>query len=305
METVERLKALLRRIVPRGLVHRLRAWVYSGRIRRARKIFEEADVQPGWLDISVLQELQLQYSRRTSYGYDSKSTEKRGRSRARRLLDILRQNVADSAVLLELGSWDGMIGYFLQEAGHTVTAIDLRDDGFDDRAKERGVRFEKMNAEDLRFENECFDLVFSYDAFEHFSDPEAVLSEAMRVTKKGGYIFLEFGPLYLSPMGLHAYYAVTVPYCHVLFGRQELAEFTVDNGLNPIDFSQLNQWTLERYRDLWRKYAPRLKIVFNYENLDTAYLGLIEKYPSCFKNTSREFDSYITKSIEILFQKIN
>ena len=74
-----------------------------------------------------------------------------------------------------------------------------------------------MDAANMQFEDETFDFVFSYDAFEHFASPENVLLEAIRVVRKRGYIYLEFGPLYYSPYGEHAYRSITVPYCQFLF----------------------------------------------------------------------------------------
>ena len=43
-------------------------------------------------------------------------------------------------------------------------------------------------AEDLPFENESFDLVYSTNVLEHVQDPIKVLSESLRVLKKDGYL---------------------------------------------------------------------------------------------------------------------
>ncbi len=43
-------------------------------------------------------------------------------------------------------------------------------------------------AEDLPFENESFDLVYSTNVLEHVQDPMKVLSESLRVLKKDGYL---------------------------------------------------------------------------------------------------------------------
>ena len=43
-------------------------------------------------------------------------------------------------------------------------------------------------AEDLPFENESFDLVYSTNVLEHVQDPLKVLSESLRVLKSGGYL---------------------------------------------------------------------------------------------------------------------
>ena len=43
-------------------------------------------------------------------------------------------------------------------------------------------------AENLPFENESFDLIYSTNVLEHVQDPKRVLAESFRVLKKGGYL---------------------------------------------------------------------------------------------------------------------
>lgn len=118
-----------------------------------------------------------------------------------------------------------------------------------------------MNADDMQFENESFDFVFSYDGFEHFAQPDRVFQEAIRVVKKGGYIYLEFGPHYMSPFGEHAYRSISVPYCQFLFSKTLINDFVNQKGLKPVDFNDVNGWSLENYRKLWKKYFHMLDTV--------------------------------------------
>ena len=179
-----------------------------------------------------------------------------------------------------------MVSCCLCRKGKKATAIDNRDAGFDKRASREGVNILQMDATDLQFEDESFDFVFSYDAFEHFTSPESVLRESIRVVRQGGYIYLEFGPLYYSPFGEHAYRSITVLYCHFLFPKNLLSDFVAQKGLNPIDFSQVNGWSLESYRNTWSKYSHVLKRVRYYERRNLSHLRLISTYPSCFKSKS-------------------
>jgi SAM-dependent methyltransferase len=51
--------------------------------------------------------------------------------------------------------------------------------------------------ENLPFDDETFDIVYSANVLEHTDDPARVLSEAIRTLKKGGILYFEF-PNYLS-----------------------------------------------------------------------------------------------------------
>lgn len=51
--------------------------------------------------------------------------------------------------------------------------------------------FFESEAENLPFDNNTFDVVFSYAVWEHIPDPEKAFAEVVRVTKPGGYfVFL-------------------------------------------------------------------------------------------------------------------
>lgn len=161
----------------------------------------------------------------------------------------------------------------------------------------------QMNAVDLKFEDESFDFVFSHDAFEHVGSPEDVLREAMRVVRKGGYIYLDFGPIYYSPFGEHAYESIPVPYCQFLFTREMINNFAIQKGLQTIDFNHVNGWSLEKYRRLWNKYSHVISKVRYYESIDLSHLDVIRAYPSCFKSKSNYFENFIVDNIKALFIK--
>lgn len=60
-------------------------------------------------------------------------------------------------------------------------------------------------AEKLPFKDEEFDIVYMFDVLEHIKVPLNAIREAQRVTKKGGYIFIEFSPYWAYPTGHHLY----------------------------------------------------------------------------------------------------
>ena len=157
--------------------------------------------------------------------------------------------------------------------------------------------------QNLAFENDSFDVVFSYDSFEHFSDPASVLSEIYRVTKPGGCIYLEFGPLFLSPMGLHAYRQITVPYCQHLFSEQTLVDFLAEENLEPLDFTHCNGWSLVQFRNLFDSYSNKLTKEIYLETANYDHLKLIENYAPIMKSKTDYFENLIADSIKVLFRK--
>jgi ubiquinone/menaquinone biosynthesis C-methylase UbiE len=299
-----RIKLLIKQSLPQGAIQALQPVQNLGRTlekRRTQRLFAASGDTPSSLDINELARLQKTYPYPPPHGYDAQTLENRGMQRATEILHL--QGAQRSNDFLELGCWDGMVSCALSCKGKHTTAIDSRDLGFDERAYRQGVNFFQMNAADLRFEDESFDFVFSYDAFEHFTSPDAVLKEAIRVVRNGGFIYLEFGPLYYSPLGEHAYRSITVPYCQFLFTKSMINDFTAQHGLEPIDFSHVNGWSIERFRDLWDKNAHVLKKIKYYETINLSHLNLINAYPSCFKSKSSYFDNFIVSNISVLFQK--
>lgn len=272
------------------------------KVKSTKTIFNNSDTVPGFLGKTHLEELQKKYPFPPEYGYDKNSLEDRGIKRAKEIFKL--QGAKQSHSFLEIGCWDGMVSCILSRNSKNATAIDKLSEGLDRRAINEGVKFHQMDAEDLLFEDESYDFVFSYDSFEHFSNPEKVLTEAIRVVKKGGYIYLSFGPLYYSPLGEHAYRSITVPYCQILFPKDMLNNFAEQNGLARIDFNHVNGWSFDEYENLWKKYNKNLKLLKYDKFYNLEHLDLIKQYPSCFKDKSVSFNNFIVSSIDILFLKI-
>ncbi len=299
-------RSILKRLVPAAAVRRVRdarTAVQALQLPPTRRIFQRAPEVPRHLAPEQLPLLQSRYRGLPEYGYASDELARRGQVRADEILKL--PGVAAARTFLEIGCWDGMVSCALQRRGFQATAIDNRPDGFDARASEAGVRMIQSDATRLQLADGSFDAVFSYDTFEHLAHPELVLEEAARVTRTGGHVFLQFGPLYGSPFGQHAYRSISVPYCHVLFDRPALQDFASRRGLPEIDFADVNEWPLERYRALWERFAGRLKRVEYREIRDLSHLGLIRSHPSCFRGKSALLDEFIVSSIHVVFQKLH
>ena len=299
-------KAWLRKVIPEPLL--FQAWKRVSKnalakVGDTRAIFEQASTDPEWLTLADLERMNEDYPPIANYGYSDDDYYQRGQERCTEILNSGGGRLKRSVDTLELGCWDGMVSYFLQKKGKRATAIDLRDIGFDERAKKAGVNFQAMNAEDLQFPDECFDLVFSYASFEHFHNADKVLKEGLRVLRKGGHFFLSFGPLYMAPTGLHAGLSVRVPYCQLLWKEETIHEFTEKAGVEKLDYAHVNGWTLQQYRDLWEEVSDQARIIRYHEIPNVQHLDLIRKYPSCFRSKTDLFENLVISSIIVLFQK--
>lgn len=304
--TITTLKTRLKSNLPQRYIHILQSLLDAHRMidkYNTKLILRASADTPSYLDKNILEMLQMKYSSHSlpEYGYDENSLEIRGAERAAQLLRFPRVKKAHS--FLEIGCSDGMVCCSLCSKGKKTTAIDINDTFLDKRTLSEGVNFFQMDATALKFENESFDFVFSYDSFEHFSSPEDSLREAVRVTKKNGYIYLEFGPLYYSPFGAHAS-AVKVPYWPVLFSKDVIDNFVAQKKLHPpVNHTHVNKYSLEDYRNIWKRFSPVLKKIIYYEKSCLSHLNLIRTYPSCFKSKYNCVDNFIVDRISVLFQK--
>lgn len=299
------IRSIIKQLVPRTIINiliKLRKVFLTLQLPETKRIFKNAEGLPSYLDIDLLEILQHKYPFPAEYGYDEKSVLTRGKLRANQILSL--PGAQNCSSFLELGCWDGMVSYALSRMDKEATAIDISTEGFDKRAIEGSVQLIQMDAGEMKFEDESFDFIFSFDTFEHFSQPEKVLQEIIRVLKTDGYLYLQFEPLYMAPFGEHAYRSITVPYCQFLFPKNAINEFAIKKGLTPIDFNHVNRWRIENFRNLWEKYKSNLSCIKYSEGKNLRHLNLIRKYPSCFKSKTNNFDDLIISSIEVLFQKL-
>jgi ubiquinone/menaquinone biosynthesis C-methylase UbiE len=294
-------KRILKKVIPESLIIRPGDIKTKAKIKKARQALESASNANEWLDIKELERLQNLFPLRTAYKYDADTLVKRGTERRDLLLNMVDSNALKD--FLELGCYDGMVSWALSKSGKHATAIDFRDEGFDKRAIEQGVIMKQMDAANMNFADSSFDFVFSYDAFEHFGNPESVLKESIRVVRKGGYIYLEFGPLFQSVWGLHAYRQITVPYCQFLFTRETMDTFCNQKGITPIDFNHCNGWTLVQFRAMFEKYKKDYEIINYKEFANNEHLDYIINYPQCFKGKTDLFENLTVASIQVLLKK--
>jgi len=133
------------------------------------------------------------------------------------------------------------------------------------------------------------DVVISLDAFEHFSDPEGVLSKMYSLLSPGGSAFLTFGPTWYHPLGGHLF--SVFPWAHIVLSEKALirwrAQFKSDGAAR---FSEveggLNQMTIARFEQILKRSS------FEVERFE---LVPIRKLKALHNRITREFLTAIVR----------
>ena len=296
------LKSAVKSIIPHDTLNEMRNVLFTYNVKSIEQQYKQAEHQPEFLGLSELDTLFNQHPFPPEYGYGLETLLNRGNYRAKTLLKL--DEAQKGKRFLELGCWDGMVSRALHKRGKEAVAQDIRSSGFDQRAIEAGVQFHEMDAGNLTFDDEQFDFVFTFDAFEHFQHPDRVMKEVNRVLKKGGGFYFQFGPLYYSAFGWHAYRSIPIPYLQVLFPSDLLDSYIEENNLKPINYQHVNGWSLDRFRSLWGEYTKSSLTVKQYQEYKyIGHVNMIKKYPSCFKKENLNFDNFIVSHLQGYFIK--
>jgi len=83
------------------------------------------------------------------------------------------------------------------------------------------VVFVESDAQKQIFRDGLFDLVVSFNTFEHVPDPGAALRETLRVAKPGALVYLQFDPIWTSSAGNHFSHFVDEPWAHLKYSAEE------------------------------------------------------------------------------------
>jgi ubiquinone/menaquinone biosynthesis C-methylase UbiE len=178
----------------------------------------------------------------------------------------------------------------------------------DEPQHEQRADFCQMDATQMGFPAETFDIVISRSAMEHIRPVERVLAEILRVTRRGGLVYLGIDPFFWL-RGCHKRGVVDIPWAHARMSLDDFETFvretegreTAAKRLERL--ATLNQFTTAE----WRCHIDRL----NCEVLDWrakhSDIGqqLLDKYPEIrgtLLPNIREED-LLTERIEVWLRK--
>ncbi|MEX2574939.1 MAG: class I SAM-dependent methyltransferase [Balneolaceae bacterium] len=88
------------------------------------------------------------------------------------------------AKILDFGCGESKLPAALRDQGHQVTGVDIAPPLQKQENRLTGDILELCISENQ------FDLIYSYQVFEHIPDPLPILTELFRITKKGGFLLV-------------------------------------------------------------------------------------------------------------------
>jgi ubiquinone/menaquinone biosynthesis C-methylase UbiE len=140
------------------------------------------------------------------------------------------QEFLSGKIILDDCCGSGGKAILLSELGvGKVIGIDIGSKFIDEATKfaeskgNKKVEFLVGDAHKLPFQDNTFDTVYSFDAFEHVSMPDKMLSEAKRVLKPGGKLIMSF-TTWGKAKGHHLTDAINVPWAHLLVSEESLMQ---------------------------------------------------------------------------------
>lgn len=155
--------------------------------------------------------------------------------------------------VIDFGCEGGIDSVEIAQHGARVIGIDLYENSLErarQRARTAGVEDRCSFVLETR---EKVDVIMSLDAFEHFTDPAAVLKIMKNLLKPDGYVLACFGPTWFHPLGGHGF--SIFPWAHLVFTEAAFmrwySEFAPEK---PTSFSEvrsgLNKMTIRRFQKI-------------------------------------------------------
>jgi SAM-dependent methyltransferase len=176
-----------------------------------------------------------------------------GRSKMEILCGPEIWNELNGKVVLDFGCGTGEQAIEIAQRGASrVIGLDMRESVLRqarDAAAVAGVADRCLFTTEVR---EKVDIVVSLDAFEHFADPQGILSTMRELIKDNGSAMIVFGPTWYHPLGGHLF--SVFPWAHLIFTERALIRWRsdfktdgatcfseVEGGLNQMNIRHFEQ----------------------------------------------------------------
>ena len=142
----------------------------------------------------MLQEIKSYWSERAE-GYSKVNQEELEGEQREKWIKVLKEKFPDQEPeeikVLDIGTGPGFFAVILAEQGYQVTAVDYTEEMLKEAKKNAGtyadkICWKRMDAQNLEFASEQFDVVVSRNLTWNLEDPKRAYAEWYRVLKHGG-----------------------------------------------------------------------------------------------------------------------
>lgn len=165
----------------------------AGKVKKKKKEAEDMEQE-------LLQEIASYWGTRAE-GYSEVNEKELAGSQREAWLHVLEEQFPEKKKeemkILDIGTGPGFFPMILSEAGYTVTAVDYTEEMLEKAKENLGkytkyglerVTLQRMDAQNLEFSDETFDVVISRNLTWNLEKPEQAYQEWMRVLKPGGVL---------------------------------------------------------------------------------------------------------------------
>ena len=165
----------------------------AGKVKKKKKEAEDMKQE-------LLQEIASYWGTRAE-GYSEVNEKELAGSQREAWLHVLEEQFPEKKKeemkILDIGTGPGFFPMILSEAGYTVTAVDYTEEMLEKAKENLGkytkyglerVTLQRMDAQNLEFADETFDVVISRNLTWNLEKPEQAYQEWMRVLKPGGVL---------------------------------------------------------------------------------------------------------------------
>ena len=183
------------------------------------------------------------------------------------IIDLALAHLAEPAAL---------VGYDLKPTQTSILLERSRTNGFAQELP-ANLTFEASSPERVPSDDHSYDIVISWSAFEHVSDPDAMSNEIHRILRPGGVLFLQLWPFFFSQHGSHLMEWYPDGFAHLTHEperlRSALVDGRTDDGRSDYMWSEyltLNRITVDDLGDSLRAAGfriSRLELLSNVVNL--------------------------------------
>ncbi len=208
--------------------------------------------------------------------------------KGKKILDLCCGAGGKSILLSELGAAE-VVGIDIDEQFIDMANKHVKSKGF------ANCRFEVGDARNLKYADDTFDYVFSFDALEHVSPPDEMVASAKRVLKPSGKLIMSFTN-WERHDGHHMTDAIRFPWVHLLVSEKRLLSIyrgLVNDQMYLLRAGSLDSTKIGYVNKLRLKQARKIinssgmKKIHYKEITYGGMLGIIAKIPGLSKYFTR------------------